>query len=52
MFYARSGHPKAKAPRMMVATVIVMRELPLAVDCSPEFATPNEQVYPRSSPFA
>ena len=40
---AAAGHPHGEAARMMIAAVVVVRQLALAVDGAAEFAAPDDQ---------
>src|SRR5437868_7127557 len=42
-FGAASGHPNAETARMMIATVIILREFALGITRAPEFAAPNDE---------
>src|SRR5258706_33898 len=49
-FDSRSRHPEAEATRVVVAAIILFRELTLAVNGAAEFSTPNHQgVFKHSS---
>ena len=40
---AAAGHPDGEAPGMMVPPVVGSRERPLAINCTAEFASPDDQ---------